>query len=298
MASNRDNEELFKCLKQLLDVFDEVCSKYDLTYTLFAGTLLGAIRHKGFIPWDDDLDIAMPRSDYDKLLNMTPSPFKDPYFLQTPVTDKGYHKGFAKLRNSDTTEIPYKDAAFEYNHGAFIDIFPLDSVPSNAQQTQLQMKRIKKAARLQHFTGRYYGKVGTLRLDNITKIAYYLMLPLCRIGIITSANVFKKLNKEASAYKDDLSAPYIGSVCFSFDNPRFIYDKKDYEELVNVEFEGGYYPAPKGYDHVLKKSYGDYMTPIQQKSEHGDTIIELHTPYETYVSEHKREIIQLFLENV
>ena len=109
----------------LLIKFDKVCQKYGFKYWLAYGSLLGAVRHKGFIPWDDDLDVMMPREDYDSFIKLS-SEFENPYFLQTHETDKGYYYSFAKLRNSNTTAVSKMFAFEKWNQGIFLDIFPND----------------------------------------------------------------------------------------------------------------------------------------------------------------------------
>ena len=112
-------------LDMLLE-FDSICKKHRLCYYLCGGTLLGAIRHKGFIPWDDDLDVAMPRSDYNKLLQLSKE-FKPPYFLQTPYTDPYYAFSHTRLRNMNTTEISTMFAFQPICHGIYMDIHPIDN---------------------------------------------------------------------------------------------------------------------------------------------------------------------------
>lgn len=110
----------------LLIEFDRVCKKHGLKYFLIGGSLLGAIRHNGFIPWDDDIDVGMLRCDYEKFLTLAYE-FENPYFLQTPYTDEGYYFSFAKLRNSNTAAISNAFRYENFNQGVFLDIFPLDN---------------------------------------------------------------------------------------------------------------------------------------------------------------------------
>jgi len=117
-----------------LDIFKaflKVCKENDLRYFLAGGTLLGAVRHKGFIPWDDDMDVLMPRKDYDRFLEIGQSLLPPEYFLQTRQTDREYPCNFAKIRDSRTTfvEKSLKDRVI--NHGVYIDIFPLDYFPQS-----------------------------------------------------------------------------------------------------------------------------------------------------------------------
>ena len=111
----------------LLAEFDRVCKKYNISYSLDSGSLLGAIRHKGFIPWDDDIDIIITRPNYNKLLDIVlkNNEFKEPYFFQCAYTDKNYIRGHAQLRNSDTTGILKSEVNCDcvFNQGIFIDIF-------------------------------------------------------------------------------------------------------------------------------------------------------------------------------
>lgn len=129
------------CIDLLLEL-DRVCRKYGLEYYLMYGSLLGAMRHDGYIPWDDDVDVVMFRNDYDKLLSLA-GEFKNPYFLQTPSTDDGYFYSFAKIRNVNTTYIQapfmYRDICF----GIQIDIFPLDNWIENCASERYEKIKSK-----------------------------------------------------------------------------------------------------------------------------------------------------------
>jgi lipopolysaccharide cholinephosphotransferase len=120
--------ELQKKQLEILKEFDRVCRENNLTYFANGGTCIGAIRHNGFIPWDDDVDVMMPREDYEKLLKLQ-NPWSDSkYFLQTFRTDKHYVLNFAKLRDSSTTYLESLFYNIRQNHGVWIDIFPLDGI--------------------------------------------------------------------------------------------------------------------------------------------------------------------------
>ncbi|WP_302782657.1 LicD family protein, partial [Acidaminococcus intestini] len=130
---SQKRKEVWAVELDLLTEFDRVCKKYKLRYFADGGTLLGAIRHGGFIPWDDDIDLAMFRDDYDKLCSIALHEFKNPYFFQTEYTDRGSLRGHAQLRNSNTTAILRNslNCKYKFNQGIFIDIFPMDSVTEN-----------------------------------------------------------------------------------------------------------------------------------------------------------------------
>lgn len=112
---------------EILDYFCEFCDKNNLTYYLFAGTLLGAVRHKGFIPWDDDIDICMPYDDYYKFLEMFPKDGK--YFVENRLSDKEYFYHFSKVMKSDTKYVEYAFQKVKFRQSIFIDVFPIYYVP-------------------------------------------------------------------------------------------------------------------------------------------------------------------------
>ena len=115
----------------MLRNFVQICDALGLTYYLVCGSALGAVKYKGFIPWDDDVDVALPRADYERFCDQAPDFLPEGIFLQNFRTDHAYPRIYSKLRNSSTTYIEKTTKHIKMNHGAFIDIFPLDGYPSS-----------------------------------------------------------------------------------------------------------------------------------------------------------------------
>ena len=122
-----ERKKLFAVLLDILLKIDSVCKKHNIKYFIHGGTLIGALRHGGIIPWDDDVDIAMFREDYEKFLSLS-NEFEYPYFLQTPYTDKGFFWSNPAVRNCSTTAVSPFFAYQPMNHGAFVDIFVIDNI--------------------------------------------------------------------------------------------------------------------------------------------------------------------------
>ena len=144
---------------EMLVELDRVCRANGITYQIWAGTQLGAVRHKGFIPWDDDIDIYLLREDYDRLMTLSDS-FLEPYFLQNVYTDHYFSRPFARLRNSNTTGFVTQIERYEANRGIFIDLFPIDGICDEPEKDRRQ----KSAYRQQGHAGR--GSLPAVYPDN------------------------------------------------------------------------------------------------------------------------------------
>lgn len=286
-----EKQALFDKLLDLLKEFNRVCEDNNIRYFVFAGTMLGAIRHKGFIPWDDDIDVVLPRKDYNKLKIIAENgAFKEPYFFQNPSTDRGYPKGFCRLRNSNSTEISLIDVYMKCNSGIFIDIFPLDVLPEDELLRKKLFKELHYTRACMNAFSRYYSGFGTIGTNKIKEIGYYLLLPLFKIGILRMDKLYRKYDKIVSQFNNS-NGKYVGTIAVSFEEPRFIFERKYWEsEVIYVDFEGMKVPVPKDYDALLKHSYGDYMTPVQAPTCHGETLFSVTTPYKQYIEEHFDEL--------
>ena len=133
MEISTDNTELKRLREvqlEILDIIDDVCKRFDIHYSLYAGSLLGAVRHKGYIPWDDDLDICMSREYYDRFLEVWEKEEHPGYILQNKENTPSFTQSFTKIRKDHTTFLQYDWEKGRYHSGIFVDIFPIDRIPN------------------------------------------------------------------------------------------------------------------------------------------------------------------------
>lgn len=275
----------------LLNELDRVCKEHGLMYFADSGTLIGAVRDKGYIPWDDDIDIVMMREDYDKLVHEYGNTFEAPYFLQTAYTDR-IVRGFARLRNSQTTAITRYDSWTDDNKGIFIDIFPLDNFPFDDPDRVLWVKKIRALFRLMmvgvnHRPKDYHStpkKMVCFVLNAFFKIVDYKSL-------------FRYYEKTCKKYlnQDTKNVSYIA---YSRGKKKHIWERSCFVSSLPCEFEFLQIPIPVGYDSRLRVEYGDYMRPKKAPTTHGDTLFEPEMSYIEYEKQHsKQEIQEYFLES-
>ena len=263
-----------KAIFEVLCEFDRVCQIIDVKYSLGYGTMLGAVRHQGFIPWDDDIDIIMTRKEYDKFMEKAPMHMSDKYFIQNNDTDPHYYFPFAKIRNK---QIIMKEKATDYldiNHGVWIDLFPLDNVPDDQKRAVLQFNEVQK----------YNEKLNMMLFMYVTghekKYIQMMKHVLIWFGRKTYKinpflkSLFKKREAALTKY-NKTETKNVALLAFRYKGIEDYY--KNYvekDQLSNyklMEFEGKTFPVLIDYDTLLTKLYGDYMTPPPvklQKSVH------------------------------
>lgn len=235
---------------QLLEKFIDICNKHGLSYQLVGGSLLGAIRHKGFIPWDDDIDVGMLRPDYDRFVQLAKNELEAPFFLQTPLTDPGRNIDYVQIRNSATTAIDlrYVDDHNTFNQGIFIDIFPIDGVGSD--------EVLQKQEKQQQFIRRVYGSAFKTNATGKAKIKHYVSNAIYKIA--GPKNIDKKRNDIFRKVSIE-SSNEIGLVSFLFNNNRRNYWKKEWVlNCTNAPFEFLNVTVPIAADEVLTKTYGNW----------------------------------------
>lgn len=261
----------------LLCKFMEICDKYQLRYYPSGGTLLGCIRHGGFIPWDDDIDIDMPREDYEKLSSIVKQELQYPYFFQTADTDPGYFSGHAKLRNSKTTGMIPEDAMFHYNKGIFIDIFPLDFIPDSQLKAKCFCMKIAIFRNIiilgspayHAYSHRIIGKI----LRPFCKIIYSLA------GIKRLSRAYDHLCRK---YEKNISLNRIAPVSAFPTRSSVWWDKRLFFKTERRPFEDLVIPIPSAYDTILKQQFGEYWIPRKESSQHTVLHMDSRTPYQDY----------------
>lgn len=279
----------------LLHELDRVCRKYDIHYCADGGTLLGAVRHHGFIPWDDDLDIAMLREEYEKLNRVASSEFRTPYFWQTDETDPGSARGHAQLRNADTTCILKSEheklSHCTFNQGIFIDIFPFDTVTEDKealkdQYRQVLEKRRQYRAILNNTDHFYFGmtKDKTGKGDVKDFVRRSLRHLEYKITGTTYEKAYGEFLDACRMHNDETDSVYVADFCMPIGMKRIRRFREDFDHLVYRDFEFLKVPVFEQYDRNLRMLYGkDYMTPIRAEDEHGDVIMDTEKPYTEYL---------------
>lgn len=265
-----------KCLGVLLEI-DRVCQLANLQYYIYSGTLLGAVRHSGFIPWDDDIDIVMMRDQYEKFSEVCEQYLdKDNFELQTIYTDPVASNGWMKLHDSNTAFIDggRRKGAME---GINVDIFPIDNVPDNDLVMNIRAKIINKI----NFCYQYRFMKHDIDAPFKWKLFYLV------IGLIPPWNEMK-FKKKYDNYIRKYNNKETKRVVY-FSNANYllkVVPKECFDFVEYVEFEGYKFPAPGNWKKVLEIRYGsDYMTPPSSKervSQHGAKIIDLNHSWRDY----------------
>ena len=236
-------EEHQGVLFELLQEFDRVCKKNDIKYMLFAGTALGAVRHQGFIPWDDDLDVALLRSEYDKLMKLDRTEWKDEYYFQREYSDH-WPMHFSKLRKNNTTCLEkYHPKDVLTHQGVYMDVFPLDNASDIALIRRLQFWA-SKVVQAKSFGRRGYETKSVIKRCFIGGCKLLPLKPFLCLTRLTSCRKSKMLHSflgGTSTYR------------------KGIYPREWMQETTVVAFEKEHFPLPTQYDRMLTNMYGDYM---------------------------------------
>lgn len=245
----------------ILKVFDLICRKHNLRYYLTAGSLLGAVRHGGFIPWDDDVDVAMPREDFDRFSKIAGLELPEGYFYQDSESEKKYPFYFSKIRK-DGEEV-YEEIldGVEIHKGRYIDIFPLDKCPDNPRIAKKFFKKIEflKMAMLEKGSDKFTS--GYTRFIPRFGLALSKRLPWGVLRMIRKATV--------GFYGMFSSGKRLCTVAGTHGYPKESYDSEWFVGEREMLFEGVSFFVPKETEKLLESMYGDYMTPPDESGRKG-----------------------------
>lgn len=274
--SQNDMNKLRKIELEILKAVIRTCGELNIKYYVLYGSLIGAIRHKGFIPWDDDIDIGMLREDYEVFVKEGQKYLPDYYFIQTHRTDPDYPMNFAKVRDSRTTFLESSIKDFRINHGVYIDIFPIDFYPEG------KIRRI-----FFEFKKRLYRQ--RIRRDftipsNAEKKSWYsnFLMGLSRI-ILPSRQ--KTVDKLEDLFKSTKPSSLVLNNSGPWGRIKEIMPYSLYGKGSTVTFEGLNVNVPSEYEAWLRHMYGDYMKlppKEKQKTHHFTEVIDLERSYLEY----------------
>lgn len=279
MRGERMDELQEKCL-EMAEYFVSFCQEHDLLCYLCGGGAIGAVRHHGFIPWDDDLDFFMPRNDYEKLIELWPLYADERYFLSKSNRHYQDRNLFVTIRDQQTTCIKPYQQDLDLPHGLALDILPLDYYPASTYQRR---KQVIWAMIYSLFCSQTIPE----KHGSWMKWGSRFLL-----GIVPSKNlryrIWKKAEKEMSKYSRQESDG-ITELCSGPYYMKKKYPLASFDEKILVPFEQTELPIPVGYDAYLREAFGDYQTlpPVeQQKAHHDAVLIDLHQSYKAYKGEY------------
>jgi len=244
----------------ILVEFDKFCRVNNLVYYLAGGTLLGAIRHKGFIPWDDDIDVCMPRKDYLKFVNTFDGWNKN---LEVRSNLKNnFGAPFSKIVDL-RTKIDAKYTNNDVDTNLWIDVFPVDGLPENIEEVRHIYDKCDLYRRVLLLTGAKLGEGKT----TLKKYSKYILKPL--VNLYGKQRCIDKIEKGAAMYPYEESE-YVGIVTWGLYGAGERMLKSEFEKSIEVEFEGHKFPAFSCWDSYLRGLYGDYMQlpPVEKRKTH------------------------------
>lgn len=279
-------KKVWAIILDLIQQVDAVCRKYDLHYYAIGGTAIGAVRHQGFIPWDDDLDIAMPRADYNKLIEVAGKEFEYPYFLQTPETDPYfYNRLFIRLRNSNTTGISPCDGCLKCNNGIYLDIMPLDGYTDNRECNRfIDTEFIKSKVAWNKYHFEYIDSDKTVR--RLMKAFSWCFLKDNSVPAFYREHERKALLlSEKNADSEWLTTHY--AMLHKEKLKGFIWKRSGFENVIWMPFEYVRIPMAEGYDDMLRRQFGEYMNlpPRESWGKWHNMEFDPDTGYREYCSE-------------
>ncbi|MBS6642251.1 MAG: LicD family protein [Clostridiaceae bacterium] len=251
-------------LEMLIEV-DRICKKCGIHYCISAGTLLGAIRHGGFIPWDDDADVAFLRSEYEKFRTVCETELdRERFYFQDYRSTPGYRWGYGKLRRKGTKFIRLNQEFMPYEQGIFIDIMPYDNVPNNYIARKIHNLKCYMYRKC------FWAPVGRKSAHGIEKIAYEILNKIPDRKLYDSFDKFiQRCNRKSTKRIRILTLPVPGK--------EHGYLRKCFMHLQQIEFEGIKLKGMKDYNTYLSYKYGDYMElpPLEKRKVHPVSCLQL-----------------------
>lgn len=264
MLRKLSNKEVKEIQLEIMDDIHNFCVSNNLRYTLGAGSLLGAMRHKGYIPWDDDIDILLPRPDYEKFLKSYKSD-KDYYSLRHDRNDKYYVSAFAKVYDTRTIA---KSGNIIDNRSVFVDVFPIDGMPDESE-IEPYLKEVTKILEDLRKSGKYYKFTNSI----LQKINFFIKYLLKRLSVSRTEVLHRRLNQILSQYKFD-SSEFAGVAVGTY-GIKDIVTRDIFDSFELKRFEDRQFFCVSKADEYLTHIYGDWRTPPSKEKQVGEHFDEV-----------------------
>ena len=263
---------------EILLEFDRICRTHGLRYTLFAGTLVGAVVYGGFVPWDDDVDVCMPRADYTKFLGIAGDELGPEFFLQTTGTDRLYHQSFAKLRKHRTRVVQDTTEESPIHHGIWIDILPLDRVLPGTLSLKLQLAGLSLLRKLAIF------RVAALARMRPNPLKRWIAMTYCHLSFLVPKRWTDAWETRLSMLNEKRKTGYVSHITggSARNCDRFLMKESQYLDTIELKFEGHAFPVPRTYHNLLTQAYGNYLAPPPLSEQH-----QRHRIQSAYVREER-----------
>lgn len=280
----KEMKEIWAIELDLLNQVMQICEKYNIKYFLDSGSTIGVVRHKGFIPWDDDIDIVMLREDYDRFSDIAQKELQFPYFLQIQETDRLCMHGHIQVRNCLTTAILDSERALkiEYNQGVFIDIFPLDNICDNIEEGR------KHATDILNLKGNAYKNIlaayhrPMFRRNLVKWILEWIQVKVKKKNHIRLAEKFYNEFLRGMRKYNDSKTDFVTCYSLSYSDKKR-WKREWYDRQVYMDMEWIKVPICEGYLEYLAQQYGNWRDFVPNGSLHGGVFFDAHNPYTKYL---------------
>lgn len=245
----------------ILKEIDRICREHGIDYFMIAGSMLGAVRHKGFIPWDNDIDLGLLRDDYDKLMEIAGKELKEPFALHTYQNCPDHHYYFAHAVDT-RYQVRRTGSQDQRVEDVWVDIYPFDGLPDNVVQRFVHCFLLLFERFMYHMA--YFDKINVARSDRP---------PLQKAVLRAASAVHWLIRPDKSIWRDKMDRrlrKYPPKACNKVMNfisvylMKEVYQRSLFEHLIDYQFEDMKVPGPEDYDSYLTHMYGDYMTPISE----------------------------------
>ncbi len=256
---------------EILSVIDRICREHGVSYSLYAGSLLGAVRHQGFIPWDDDLDICMERSEYDRFLAAWKESPPEGFILQNKENTPSFTQSFSKIRKEHSTFLQYDWEASKYHTGIFVDVFPMDRMPTGKAARLLFRWRCMK---YQLLTREFVPPRGSPAQKLVSRLVLSATPPLKRAA--AREKLLRKITRDRDGRHPTVGIEMLSTIGMPLPPDLF-------EEYITLPFENGNYMCFAKWDAYLKAKFGDYMTlpPEEERNwKHHPSILDFERDYD------------------